>query len=312
MASSSARLMAGTVMAVAGLAIGFFAGGLVAARLVDSGAALADAATVALVAVGCGIIVAGVAVWWVRRAPPRAVLPGTLLSVAAAAVLATMAVVTRPARQGAAADIDTPRFERVATSAPLTVTGGDSLLGLLQLGAALDGGTLLPAPLDLHGGPGDSAQVLTTVTRWSDLVGEEIGYEEPAIAVFRVAHPWYLVLTRDSILGWVRLPAGGTVVPLVELLPEQLTYLTAAWDGEVRPEPGAGTPRPVHGVVRDQGEASAEVLEARQVGDALWLHVRVHRDSPCETAGEVEVVAEGWVPAWTNGQPTVWYYSRGC
>lgn len=312
MGISSARLVAGTVMAVAGLAIGFFAGGLVAARFVGSGAALADAATVALVAVGCGIVVAGVAVWWVRRASPRTLLPGTLFSLALAGVLGTVAVVTRPPRRGAAAGTDTSRFGQVATSAPLPVTGGDSLLGLMRIGATGEGSGLLPAPLDLRGGPGREAAVLTTVTRWSDLVAEEVSYEEPAIAVYRVAHPWYLVATRDSVYGWVELPAGGTVVPLVELLPDRLSYLTAAWNGVLHAAPGDGSGTTVEGIVRDHGEASVEVHEARQVGDALWLRVSVHRESPCETAGEVEVAAEGWVPAWTRGRPTVWYYSRGC
>lgn len=302
------RLLAGALMTLAGAALGFLAGGLLARRLAGSGAALADAATVAVAAVAGALLGAAGAIVVARRAP-RSTLPLAILTLlAGVAALAT--AVRRPAATPATAADSTATA--VATSLPLAVTGGDSLLGLMRLGAAADGSDLLPIPLDLRGGPGEAATVLTTVTRWSDLVAEEIGYEEPAIAVFRVAHPWFLVATRDSVLGWTRLPDGATVVPLVELLPDRLTYLTPAWDGTLHESPGTGPATAVTGIVRDDGEASVEIHEAQQVGDGLWLRVTVHRESPCETGGDVEVVAEGWVPAWTSGQPTVWYYSRGC
>lgn len=302
------RLLAGGLMTLAGAGVGFLAGGLLASRLTGAGAALTDAATVAVAAVGGALLVAAAAIAVARRASRSTLLLATLVLLVTAAVLAT--AVRRPGTSGAPATDATGAA--VATAPPLAVTGGDSLLGLMRLGTAADGSELLPVALDLRGGPGEAAPVLTTVTRWSDLVTEEIGYEEPAIAVFRVAHPWFLVATRDSVLGWARLPEGATVVPLVELLPDRLTYLTASWDGMVRASPAAGSPTAVTGIVRDHGEASAEVHEARQVGDALWLRVSVHRESPCEAAGEVDVVAGGWVPAWTNGKPTAWYYSRGC
>ena len=31
-----------------------------------------------------------------------------------------------------------------------------------------------------------------------------------------------------------------------------------------------------------------------------------------EPTAEPRVVAEGWVPLYTAGKPTMWYYSRGC
>lgn len=233
-------------------------------------------------------------------------LAGATLAVAIAVTIVVMRTCCPAPR------VATDTTEATATAPPLIVTGGDSLLGLMRLAAPPDGSGLFPTPLDLHGAPGDSTPVLTTVTRWSDLVAHEIDYEEPAIAVFRTDHPWYLVETRDSLFGWLRLPDGASVVALVDLLPDRLTYLTPDWDGVLHAAPGVGTGTPVRGAVRHNGEASAEVHEARQVGDALWLRVSVHDQSPCLATGDVSVVATGWVPAWTAAQPTAWYYSRGC
>jgi hypothetical protein len=205
-----------------------------------------------------------------------------------------------------------PPASPVSTTPPLTVTGPDSLLGMLRLGVVADGSGLLPGPLQLRAAPSDSADTLVTVTRWQDVLAEEIAYEEPAIVVWRVAHPWYLVAARDSVRGWIRIPDGATMVPLTELLKDRLAYLTGAWDGTLHSTPGAGTGVAVVGVTRDEGEASASIEETRLVGETLWVHVQVHDQSPCESDGDPKVIGDGWVKAWTGGKPTVWYYSRGC
>ena len=205
-----------------------------------------------------------------------------------------------------------PPAPPVAITPPLTVTGPDSLLGMLRLAVVADGSGLLPGPLQLRAAPSDSADTLVTITRWQDVLAEEIAYEEPAIVVWRVAHPWYLVAARDSVRGWIRIPEGATMVPLAELLKERLAYLTGNWDGTLFSTPGVGTGVAVVGVTRDAGEASASVEGTRMVGDTLWVHVQVHDQSPCESTGDPKVIGDGWVKAWTGGKPTVWYYSRGC
>jgi hypothetical protein len=182
----------------------------------------------------------------------------------------------------------------------------------MRLSTVIDGSGLLPEPLQLRAAPSDSSDTLVTITRWQDVIAEEIGYEEPAIAVWRVAHPWYLVAANDSLRGWIRIPDGASVVPLADLLMERLAYLTGAWDGTLSATPGRGTPVAVVGVTRDDGEASVSVQGARMVGDTLWVHVQVHDQSPCESTGDPKVIGDGWVRAWTSGKPTVWYYSRGC
>lgn len=201
----------------------------------------------------------------------------------------------------------------VATTSPLTVSGPDSLLGLLRLdGATADGSGLLPGPMHLRAAPDDEAELLVTITRWQDVVAEEVGYEEPAVAVWRISAPWYLVATSDSVFGWFRAPADAVLVPLAELLGSSLTYLTPDWDGNVYQSPGGSSARTTVPVQRDDGEASVEVLDTATVDGSLWLKLAVHEESPCFGTIPPRVIAEGWVPAWSSGKLNVWYYSRGC
>ncbi len=309
MTNRGTRVAVGMVLVpVAGIAAFYAVGTAAGARLAGQPTGMADAATVALLAVSGFAIAATAATVAMWRLSDRSLLPGAagILFVSVALIVSAILMRRSVLAPAAVPDSATP------TSAPIAVRGGDSLLAMMVLGTPPDGTGLLPFPLDLRGGPSDATAVLSTVTRWSDLQAEEVGYEEPSIAVYRIAFPWYLVSTRDSVLGWVRLPDGATVTPLVDLLPNRLNYLTTAWDGTIHEAPGRGPGQPVPGLVLDHGEASARVLDARQVGDAIWLHLEVHDRSPCESSTDPVVLATGWVPLWTNARPTVWYYSRGC
>lgn len=201
----------------------------------------------------------------------------------------------------------------VTTTTPITVGGRDSILGLLNPGGPqADGTGILALPLQLRAAPYPEADTLVTVTRWQDVIAEEIDYEVPALTIWRAAAPWYLVSTQDSVRGWIELPEGGQVTLIPELLNDRLTYLTPAWDGQIHvaPDFSAATTRP--GITDADGEVSVEVRESRTVDGRLWLRVALHDRSPCEGTTPPKNVADGWVPAWTGGQTTVWYYSRGC
>jgi len=201
----------------------------------------------------------------------------------------------------------------VETTTALTVSGIDSMIGLLNLGGpAADGSGLLALPLQLRAAPSATADTIVTVTRWVDVVAEEIDYEVPAVVVWRNANPWFLVSTHDSVRGWIELPEGGSVTLIPELFQNRLTYLTPAWDGQLfaAPSPTAALTRPV---ARDvDGETSVEVRESKVVDGTLWLRVAVHDRSPCEGTTPPRYIADGWVKAWTGARNTVWYYSRGC
>ncbi|HEX7282167.1 MAG TPA: hypothetical protein VF239_08930, partial [Vicinamibacterales bacterium] len=59
----------------------------------------------------------------------------------------------------------------------------------------------------------------------------------------------------------------------------------------------------------------ARIIESRRIADRLWLHVEVFNHSLCDAAtqGPPESIARGWLPAHgDNGEPTVWFASRGC
>ena len=54
------------------------------------------------------------------------------------------------------------------------------------------------------------------------------------------------------------------------------------------------------------------ILEARSIGDGLWLHVETLDESPCN-GGTPKVVDRGWIPAYAaSGALVAGYYSRGC
>lgn len=177
----------------------------------------------------------------------------------------------------------TPGVRAQSPPPPLPPPGSpDSLLGLLVL-------------------PPDSLVRLET---------REHGYEESAAVVYALDGGWALVGLRDSGRAWVRRDLGE-FLPLEPLLRERLTYLTDAWDGTLRfaPDPSA---TPARLPRRRDGESGppARLLGTRMVNGALWLEVEV-LDQVCE-GGEPRPVAKGWLRAWREGLPVVWFHSRGC
>lgn len=58
---------------------------------------------------------------------------------------------------------------------------------------------------------------------------------------------------------------------------------------------------------------SVRVLGTRSVAGRLWLQVELVSHSVCESLREPFVVGRGWMPAHDpEGEPTVWFPSRGC
>ena len=118
-----------------------------------------------------------------------------------------------------------------------------------------------------------------------------------------------LVGLADNGRAW--LPRNrGEFLPLEPTLRDRLTYLTEARDGTVHFEPDAASSRVPVPSLGDAGEALAALLGTRMVDGALWLEIEV-LDRICE-ADTARTVARGWIRAWTDGKPTMWFYSRGC
>ncbi len=59
--------------------------------------------------------------------------------------------------------------------------------------------------------------------------------------------------------------------------------------------------------------SSVRVLGFRRVGGRLWTNVEVMSHSVCESIEAPTVKARGWMPAHApDGEPTIWFSSRGC
>ncbi|MEM9055885.1 MAG: hypothetical protein AAGD86_00330 [Pseudomonadota bacterium] len=195
----------------------------------------------------------------------------------------------------------------VAANAPRAGVG-DALIGLLDIKSLAHGGVV-----PVHADPDARAPCLARVDAMESLATREAGYEFAAAVVLARRDGWYRVRLADGRPGWIAAEHAGTYFPYNELPVRRLAYLNEHWSGLVWPEPGAGQPRR-SGVHSSQArsEFPVEVHESRELGGLVWFRVSVLVASPCE-GGDGKATLSGWVPGYgANGQPTVWYYSRGC
>jgi hypothetical protein len=138
----------------------------------------------------------------------------------------------------------------------------------------------------------------------------EYGYETPGAIVLRRHGSWYKV-RLPSGAAWFHSSPRAEYHPVEQLLLNGLTYLTDGFGGNLAASAGgvagsAGSDRPKRG-------DSVKVIDFSRAGDQLWVQVQLLSDSPCESAEEPTVVLEGWTRAHNeSGEPTVWFYSRGC
>jgi hypothetical protein len=197
----------------------------------------------------------------------------------------------------------------VAASAP---DGADpantTLVGLLDLDALAHGGIVR-----VYERPDTSGAIHSLVRSYEELESREVGYEVGAAVVFARVGRWSRVRLGDGTFGWIAQEHAGTFFPYEDLPVRRLTYLTGAWSGHAWPEPGAGIPVRSTRFSDDPGaEYAVDVHESRVVGGMLWFRVDVLTASPCD-GGDARVAFSGWVPGYgARGEPTVWYYSRGC
>lgn len=198
-------------------------------------------------------------------------------------------------------------IRRVLTHAPDTAGGPhEHLTGLLDVAAFSHVGTAT-----LFSEPRMGATPVASIDSRDGLESRESGYEESSAVVYGRMDGWYRLRLTDGAFGWLPPDQAGTFFAYPELVVRRLNYIPAPWHGFVWPSPGAGLPTraiPEAG----QREVAVEVLEEMDLAGTPWLKVNVLRDSPCEVA-EPRVRVSGWIPAWgPAGEPTVWFYSRGC
>jgi hypothetical protein len=215
-----------------------------------------------------------------------------------------------------------------------TAAAQDRVLGLLTLpevfgNEACDRFT--PEPIALHAGPGGARVGSIEVDQhWSfaahggceglevrvhqgsarsELPTREHEYEAPAAIVLDQQGRWFKIRLADGT-AWVNATPRDQFKPLAELFDQNLTAITEHFSGQLRSTPGGALAG--ERLTRDR---SVRVLEIRQVGNAQWVSVEVLDYSPCTVpvGREPQVIARGWLPAHAeNGEPTVWFFSRGC
>jgi hypothetical protein len=148
----------------------------------------------------------------------------------------------------------------------------------------------------------------------SELPTREFDYEAPGAIVLERRGEAHKVRLSGNRSGWVRSPANR-FMSLESLFEEftGVTFFTDVFKGELRAAPGLSLANKV--TSQPKPAQPVRVLESRRIADRLWLHVEVFSHSLCEAAekGPPDAVARGWLPAHAdNGEPTVWFASRGC
>jgi hypothetical protein len=135
----------------------------------------------------------------------------------------------------------------------------------------------------------------------------EASYEEPALMVHGRRPGWYRLRLNSGVYVWAQAAAMGEFMPLRSLLEGRLNHLSRIWDGRLWDAPD-GTAS----AVTEGGERAIELLASRRVDGRLWVEVALYKDDPCR-GGDGSSAERGWVPAHDDeGEPLVWFWSRGC
>jgi hypothetical protein len=205
------------------------------------------------------------------------------------------------------------------------------LLGLLELPRVFGDGACDPRPprsVPLHQTPGGAriGEIRTTVPArqlpeggcteaevrvlWAGtarpLPTREVGYDVPAAIVTARVQGWSRIRLGDAE-AWVADSTSGRFTFYSVLVAEGMAYATdvaAARLGlAMGAADGAALPR----------RASLRVVDTGSLLGALWFEVEVLRSDPCGDDPDPPVVARGWLPAHdAQGEPSVWFHSRGC
>ncbi len=141
----------------------------------------------------------------------------------------------------------------------------------------------------------------------------ELDYEMPGAIVLEQRDRWFKVRLTSGT-GWLEASPVDHFMPLSELFEEFIgvTAITKSFSGRLVMAPG----RPVD-PSSPQANAlqPARVIEVRYVFGQAWVQVELFNHSICSAAenGPPETVGTGWMPMhMPDGEPTIWFSSRGC
>jgi hypothetical protein len=214
----------------------------------------------------------------------------------------------------------------------------DRLLGLLQLPEVFSSGPCVPffpRTVTLYDQPdGKTIGTVEVDQNWSfaphggceglvvsvhrgkersELPTREFDYEAPAAIVLERRGPWFKIRVDAATTAWVRTEIDSRFLSLESLLEEFIgvTFIADASITELLPAPATSS----NSGVPVKAGLPVQVIGTSRAGDRLWLHVEVFSHSLCTaaTSGPPESLGRGWLPAHAaNGEPTIWFASRGC
>lgn len=146
-----------------------------------------------------------------------------------------------------------------------------------------------------------------------DLPTLEFDYERPGVIVLDQRDGWFKIRVEKGS-AWLKASPADHFMSLADLFEEFIgvTAITKSFSGRLVDAPG----RPATNAnPRIDGAHPVQVAEVRSVFGQAWAHVEVFNHSICSAAenGPPDVIARGWMPLHAaDGEPTIWFSSRGC
>ncbi len=199
---------------------------------------------------------------------------------------------------------------------------GERILGLVEIPRVFpqvfpnpDSPPREMGPVTLRSGPSSQAEEVAVLETPDQVESLEHSYEESSAVVYGYqraeGQSWYGIRTASGQFGWLPQEEVGRFRPLAELFDDSLAYLTEDWDGRLFRVAGGGETG--EAVRTTAGHTPIAIASSEMVGTEIYFLVVVLAESPCESMGPREVVAAGWVPAYSAADDlNLWYYSRGC
>ncbi len=198
--------------------------------------------------------------------------------------------------------------QQISTPQPEPMIG-TALLGLAEISGVGEGAQVLPQAIWVRAQPQTDAPA-RSLSKLRDFRTRELGYEQPALEVYELRGDWLQVALASGERAWI--PASAARLhPLELIVLKRFTYLSRNWNGRLWSAAGASLANELS--VSAGEEKTVNVLNAVRHQGRSWLHVEIYSHSPCDGGDQPRVIATGWVPAHqADGEPLVWFYSRGC
>jgi hypothetical protein len=193
-----------------------------------------------------------------------------------------------------------------------------ALTGLLEAGLRCNDQIPCDGMINVYKAPSDHAGILAKIKlsdseTWPD--NEESGYEIPAIVVFGVKDGWYQVRLQGQE-GWIRSDPAYHYFSYPELLKDRMSFISVNGIAlRQRPSEDSKIVRRLENE-HNGSETPVKILDVMQGRNKdTWIKIETPARSVCDPGDDTppqRIPVEGWIKAYDDSKPTVWFYSRGC